>query len=93
MAGETFNYEEAQLESWDFVVLFLYFASILGVGIWVSVSKTILRLYFKPFSLKSSRKSRQNSEDDENPQNTDQVGGYFLASKSMHFIPVRNFRL
>ena len=35
MSKETFDYEKAQLEDWDFVVLFLYFASILGVGIWV----------------------------------------------------------
>ena len=34
-AGEIFDFEKAQLENWDFVVLFLYFASILGVGIWV----------------------------------------------------------
>ena len=35
MASE-FDYTKAQLEDWDFVVLFVYFASILAVGIWVS---------------------------------------------------------
>ena len=55
MTGETFNYQEAQLESWDFVVLFLYFASILGVGIWVSCPKSILtsKNIFQNFSIKS----------------------------------------
>ena len=34
------------------------------------------------FSFQSSRKSRKKSKDD------DQLGGFFLASRSMHFIPV-----
>ena len=33
---KTFDYQKAQLESWDFVVLAVYFISVLCVGIWVS---------------------------------------------------------
>ena len=39
MAGEKFDYKQFQLESWDYVVLVIYFISVLFVGIWVS--KTI----------------------------------------------------
>ncbi len=33
---EKFDYSQRQLEDWDFVVLFVYFAGILIVGIWVN---------------------------------------------------------
>ena len=36
MAGEKFDYKQFQLESWDYVVLVIYFISVLFVGIWVS---------------------------------------------------------
>ena len=34
--AKTFDYEKSQLETWDFVVLAVYFIAVLGVGIWVS---------------------------------------------------------
>ena len=33
--AKTFDYEKSQLETWDFVVLAVYFIAVLGVGIWV----------------------------------------------------------
>ena len=33
--AEKFKYTDYQLESWDYVVLVVYFVSILLVGIWV----------------------------------------------------------
>ena len=37
--AEKFKYTDYQLESWDYVVLVVYFVSILLVGIWVCSKK------------------------------------------------------
>ena len=39
---KTFDYQKAQLENWDFVVLAVYFISVLCVGIWVSLKKNYI---------------------------------------------------
>jgi hypothetical protein len=33
--GHEFDYKKSQLETWDFVVLAVYFVTVLIVGIWV----------------------------------------------------------
>ena len=44
---KTFDYQKAQLEDWDFVVLAVYFISVLCVGIWVSLIYFILEMPLK----------------------------------------------
>ena len=44
---KTFDYQKAQLENWDFVVLAVYFISVLCVGIWVSLFYFILEMPLK----------------------------------------------
>ena len=44
---KTFDYQKAQLENWDFVVLAVYFISVLCVGIWVSIFYFILEMPLK----------------------------------------------
>ena len=57
---KTFDYQKAQLENWDFVVLAVYFISVLCVGIWVSLSyfilKMPLKIYYDLFANLSDQK-------------------------------------
>ena len=67
--AEKFKYTDYQLESWDYVVLVVYFVSILFVGIWVKnfvklilqnflLKKLIKNFNFKFFSKKSQQEGK-----------------------------------
>ena len=63
----------------DIVAIILYFFLVIGFGIWVIFYFCYLIVYYykhKYFLAKSSFKNRGS------------VGGYFLAGRSMTFIPV-----
>lgn len=78
MEHEKFDYTKSQLEDWDFVVLFLYFAGILTVGIWSS----------RPSGKKWCASGDDDAAERQQQTHDDKVGGYFLASRNMHWIPV-----
>ena len=53
-SGKEFDYKKAQLETWDFVVLAVYFVIVLIVGIMVSPLKATI-----PKSTTPAKKFRQ----------------------------------
>lgn len=90
-------FENSQLHWSDYVVIVVYFSAVLVVGIWVCITSSTFKVIDSlnenvcfPFrngrvslsSLQSSRRSKRDS-----------VSGYFLASRNMHWIPVRKSNL
>ena len=85
------------LETVDWVVITIYFLFVLSVGILVRKPSRTFKLRYNPdlmlwnkssfiidftfLYLQSSLRSERNS-----------VAGHFLASRSMHFIPVRKIK-
>lgn len=80
---EDIDFTKSHLSEWDFVVIVVYFACVLTVGIWVSFNINPFLFLFcssQHYVEKSSRRARKTSE-----ENKDEIGGYFLASRDMHF--------
>ena len=86
MAGSNSLQQDSNIVVWDYLVIGVYFLSILVIGLVVRHAMqvfhiVVLLMNFVSNPIQSTIKGERSGS----------VGEHFLAARSMHFIPVRHY--